>query len=72
VGSSTGDFERWLKGALWSWGISLHGSSVKVTWREGSFAEYPGGYVEEAMEMGISFHRGPTGEPGRGLIYWGL
>jgi len=28
VGSSTGDFERWLKG-LWRWGISLYESSVK-------------------------------------------
>jgi len=59
---------------------------VKVTWREGSLAEYPGGYVdmegslaeypggyvEKVLEMGISFHSGPTGEPGRGLIYWGL
>jgi hypothetical protein len=25
-----------------------------------------------ALEMGISFHRGPTGETGRGLIYQGL
>ena len=51
---------------------SLYGSSVKGTWREGSLAGYPGGYVEKALEMGISFHRGPTEEPGKGLIYWGL
>jgi hypothetical protein len=25
-----------------------------------------------ALVIGISFHRGPTGEPGRGLIYQGL
>ena len=32
VGSSTGDFERWLNGAL-EWSVSLYGSSVKATWR---------------------------------------
>jgi len=42
VDSSTGDFERWLKG-LWRWGISLYGRSVKGTWREGSPAGEPGG-----------------------------
>jgi len=26
----------------------------------------------KALETGISLHRGPTGEPGRGLIYQGL
>ena len=47
--------------------MSLCGSSVKVTQREGSLAVYPGGYEEKVLEMGISFHRGPTGgEPGRG------
>jgi hypothetical protein len=35
-------------------------------------AGYPGGYVEKALEMGISFHRCLTREPGRGLIYRGL
>ena len=29
----------------------------------------PGGQVEKALEMGISFHWGPAGEPGKGLIY---
>jgi hypothetical protein len=37
VGSSTGDFEKWLKGALdvghLSLSLSLYGSSVKVTWK---------------------------------------
>jgi len=32
----------------------------------------PEGYVEEALEMGIPFHRVPIGEPGRGLTYQGL
>ena len=35
VSSSTRDFKRWLKG-VWRWSISLYGSSVKGTWREGS------------------------------------
>ena len=42
--SSTGDFERWLKGARevghlsLSLSLSLYGSSVKGTWREGFLA----------------------------------
>jgi hypothetical protein len=32
---------------------------VKGTWRKGSLAGNPEGYVEKALEMGISFHRGP-------------
>ena len=39
---------------------------------EGSLAGYPGGYVEKALEMGISFQGGPAEEPGKGLTYWGL
>ena len=39
--------------------LSLCGSSVKGTWRKGSLAGDPEGYVEKALEMGISFHRGP-------------
>jgi len=31
----------------------------------------PEKYVEKALETGISFHRGPVGEPGRGLVYRG-
>jgi hypothetical protein len=45
---------------------------VQGTWREGSLAGDPGGYVEKALQMGISFHRDPDGEHGRGLIYQGL
>jgi hypothetical protein len=59
VGSSTGDFEIWLKGAV---GVEcpLCGSSVKGTWRDGFLAGDPEGYAENALEMGISFHRGPV------------
>jgi len=45
---------------------------VKGTWIEGSLAADPGRYVEKALKMGISFHRGPAGEPRRGHIYQGL
>jgi len=38
----------------------------------GSFTGDPKGYVEKALEMGISLNRSPIGEPGRGLIYQGL
>jgi hypothetical protein len=38
----------------------------------GSFTGDPEGYVEKALETGISLHRGPDGKPGRGLIYQGL
>jgi len=70
VGSSTRHYERWLQGALELETLSLCGSSVKGTCREGSHAGDPEGYVEKALQTGISFHKGPIGEPGRGLTYW--
>ena len=48
-----------MKG-LWRCGVSLCGSSVKGTWREGFLAGDPEVYVEKALEMGLSFHRGPA------------
>ena len=69
--SFTRVFERWVKGAL-EVGVplSLWGSSVRGTWRGGDFnTGDPGRYVENAMETDISFHSGPTGEHGRGLVY---
>ena len=60
MGSSTGDFEIWLKGALDVGCVSLCGSSVKGNWREGSFVGDPESYVEKALKTGISFHRGPV------------
>jgi len=41
----------------------------------GSFVGDPEGYVEEGSgdgHLGIAFHRDAAGEPGRGLMYWGL
>ena len=37
-----------------------------------SFPQDLEGYVDTALEKGISFHRGPAVEPGRGFIYQGL
>ena len=72
VGSSTGDFGRWTKRALEVDSLTLCGSSVKGTWREGSLAGDPEGYVEKALEIGISYLSGPVGRPVRGLVYQGL
>ena len=40
--------------------LSICGSSVKGTWRQGFLVGDPERYVEEALETGISFHRGPA------------
>jgi len=45
--------------------VSLCGSSVKGTWREGSLARDLEGYVEKTLETGISFHRGSVWETWR-------
>ena len=37
---------------------------LKGAWREGSLAGDPEGYVEKALETGISFHRGPNLQAG--------
>jgi len=40
---------------------------------EGSaFIGHPEGMYRQAVKTGISFHRGPAGESGKGLIYQGL
>jgi hypothetical protein len=59
---------------LYRRGISLYGSSVlRGTWRAGSFVGNPERYLEKALETGISLHRGSAfGEPGGGLVYWGI
>ena len=72
VGSSTRDFEIWLNRALELKSLSLCGSSVKGTWREGFLAGDPEEYIKKTLETGISFQRSPFGEPGGGLVYRGL
>ena len=70
MGSSTGDFEIWLKGAVGVESLSM-GAMCKQP-RGRAHAGHPEGYVEKALETGISFHSGPIHEPVGGLIYWGL
>jgi hypothetical protein len=72
VGLSTGHLGRWLKGALEVESLTLCGSSVKGSWREGSLAGDPEGHVEKDLETGFSSNRGPIGEPASGLVYRGL
>jgi len=42
---------------LWRRSVSLCGSSVKGTWKEGSLAGDPEGYLEKVLETGISVYR---------------
>jgi hypothetical protein len=42
----------------------VYRSSVRVSWRECSLTGGPEGHIKKALEMGISFRRGPTGEDG--------
>jgi hypothetical protein len=67
VGSSSGDLGRLSKRALEVDHLTLCGSCVRGTWREGSLAGDREGYVEKALETGISSHRGPTGNLLEGL-----
>jgi len=47
--------------------------SVKGTWREVSLSGDTEGYLEKALETGISVHSGSAfGEPGGTLVYRGL
>jgi hypothetical protein len=66
-GSSTGDFESWMKG-LWGWGIALSRASVEGA---SGRAPSPGNLKDEAFERYAkcpvvrppSLYRGPFGEP---------
>jgi len=40
------------EGGLWKQIISLYGSSVRRTWREGSLTGYPEGYVKAGSGIG--------------------
>jgi len=45
---------------------------VRGPWRGDFFTGNPGGYIEKALEMVNSLHRGSAGDPGRELLYRGL
>jgi len=55
VGSSTGTLRYVERGS--EGGVSLCGSCVRGTWKEGSLTGDREGYVERALGTGISFHR---------------
>ena len=48
------------------WGISIYGSSVRGTWRGGSFTRGPEGYERKAPAMGVSLYGSSAGQPGVG------
>ena len=55
------------------WSVYLCGSSVKGTWREGSLAGDPQGYIYKRFWRRESPSTGaPFGEPGGGFVNWGL
>jgi len=56
------------QGELQKCSISLCGSSVRGRWRGAPLLGTLKYMYRKALEMGIS-HKGPIGEPGRGLIY---
>jgi hypothetical protein len=64
VGSSIGDFEIWLKGALEVECLSLW-ELCEGNLEGGSLAGDPEGYIEKALETGNSFHWGPVWESWR-------
>ena len=70
-GSSTGDFERWLKGAIGK-GASL----CEEAYCRGPRGRTPLlgtlGYERKFLETGISLHGSSVGQLGVGLVYWGL
>jgi len=60
-GGGSIDWELWefAERQLWLWSISHYGSSVRGTWRGGSFAGGPEGYERKALGMGISLYGAP-------------
>jgi hypothetical protein len=64
AGSSAGDFEIWLKGALGVECLPLW-ELCKGNLEGGSLAGEPQEYVEKALEMGISLNRGSNWETWR-------
>jgi hypothetical protein len=66
MGSYYRELQELAEEGLWLWSISVYGSSVRGTWRGGSFAGDPVGYERKALETGISLHAGSVGQPGVG------
>jgi len=47
------------EGGLWKWGVSLCGSFVRGTWKEGSFTGDPETLLIKALATGNSLHKAP-------------
>jgi len=71
VGSSTGDFDRWLKGALEVGHFTLW-ELCEGNLEGGLPCWGPWSIGSKGSGDGIYFHWGPAGEPGSGLIDQGL
>jgi hypothetical protein len=61
-GSVHREFWEIVERGFWKRGISLYGSSIRGTWKGGSFARGPEGYERKALGMGISLHNGSVGQ----------
>jgi hypothetical protein len=48
------------EGGFWKRSISLCGSSMRGTWKEGSLLGTPKVVLSKALEMRVCFHRGPV------------
>ena len=58
-GSSTREFERWMKGALLTEEDQCRGPQERA-----SFLGTLEDMLRKVLDTGISLHRGPVGEPG--------
>jgi len=63
-GSSTSDFERWMKGALGMEHFSLKRLSAEGLWGGLLYWGPLEDTLQKALDTGIFLHRGPIGEPG--------
>ena len=63
--------ELWeiVERVLWKRSISLFWRSVRGNWRGAPLLGTLKVMYKEVLVMGISFHRGPVGEPGGGFFY---
>jgi hypothetical protein len=60
-----------VEGGLWKRSITLYGCCVKGNWRLGLLYWGPWRLCTGRFWWRASFHRGPAGDPGRGLVYRG-
>ena len=61
---SPGTVRDSCKGTLETGHLSLYRSSVRGTWKGGSFTRSPEGYKRKDVGMGIPLYGGSVGQPG--------